>query len=208
MNESELREWLCAATHPLTQAPPHASAWNLAEIADLVPDIGVLRAAAVLVPIVLRPEGATLLLTKRNDKLTHHAGQISFPGGRQESYDDGPVETALRETREEVGIPSAWIEPLGYIDRLVTITGFNVVPVVGFVRDAPPIVIDRGEVAEVFEVPLTYALDRANRQLREREFRGRVRHYHVIQYGKHDIWGATAAMIANLSERIAAALKR
>lgn len=202
MSDAELQRRLRTATHSLQFAPPAAAAWNIAEIADLVPDIGVLRPAAVLVPVVLRPAGATVLLTRRNERLTHHAGQISFPGGRVEAEDEGPVATALRETREEVGIPADWIEPVGYLDRLVTITGFNVVPVVGLVRDAPPIVIDHGEVAEAFEVPLSFALDRANRQLRERAFRGRVRHYHVIQYGPYEIWGATAAMLANLSERV------
>jgi 8-oxo-dGTP pyrophosphatase MutT (NUDIX family) len=194
-----LRERLRAATHPLT-APPCGDAWNSAELADMLP--ATLRAAAVLVPIVLRASGPTVVLTRRTEDLTHHAGQISFPGGRVEPGDRDLVDAALRETREEIGLDEALIEPVGYLDPYATITGFCVTPVVGLVQGDAAFAIDPREVAEAFEVPFAFLIDTGRHELRSREFRGRVRNYHAIQYGPHEIWGATAAMIVNLVERL------
>lgn len=201
---AQLREKLRLATHAL-DAPPQAAPRQLAELDDLLPEEAPLRPAAVLVPIVLGGEGPRLLLTRRTAQLTHHAGQISFPGGRIESEDAGPLAAAIRETREEIGVPAEWIEPVGYLDPLVTITGFIVTPVVALLKPAPPLALDRNEVDEAFEVPLSFVLDERNREPHSREFRGRVRHYLVINYGPYEIWGATAAMIANLAHRLEAA---
>lgn len=163
-----------------------------------------LRDAAVLLPLVRRGDELNLLLTRRTEHLSHHAGQISFPGGRIEASDPDPLAAALRESEEEIGLPRHAVEALGYLDPLATITGFRVVPVLGFVAEPPPLRLDPNEVAQVFEVPLGFVLDRAHQERRAREFRGRVRHYHVIEYGEHHIWGATASMIVNLADRLEA----
>lgn len=189
------------AGHPL-HAPPAAAPWNQAEIDDLVGPQDGLREAAVLVPVVLRAAGPSLILTRRTDSLRHHAGQISFPGGRIEEADESPLHAALREAEEEIGLPRAATEALGYLDPLATITGFRVVPVLGLVHGEPQLRPDPGEVAEAFEVPLEFVLDPGNLEEHAREFRGRVRHYHLIRWRHYDIWGATASMIANLSRRL------
>lgn len=170
--------------------------------ADLNPGMKPVRdpltPAAVLVPIVDRPEGLTILLTKRTDHLHDHAGQISFPGGREEDEDNGSVETALRETEEEVGLPRSRIEPLGQLDHYITRTGFHVTPVVGLVTPPFPVTPDPFEVAEVFEVPLSFFLDRTNHQRHSRVWQGQKRYYYVMPYRDYYIWGATAGMLVNL----------
>lgn len=162
-----------------------------------------LRPAAVLVPLIEHPEGATVLLTRRTEHLAHHAGQISFPGGRAEAGDEGPVDTALREAEEEVGLDRCQVEILGQLTRYQTITGFLVTPVVGVL--APPIRLspDPHEVAEVFEVPLGFVLDARNHQRHARWIRGCCRHYYVLPYGDYRIWGATAAMLVGLARVLA-----
>ncbi|MDH5556233.1 MAG: CoA pyrophosphatase, partial [Alphaproteobacteria bacterium] len=154
--------------------------------------------AAVLVPLVLRPEGLTVLLTQRTDHLHDHAGQISFPGGRIEDADATPEAAALRETAEEVGLDPSCVELIGRLDTYVVRTGFEVVPAVGFVH--PPFAIDPDpfEVAEVFEVPLDFILDRGNHERHSREYKGEQRSFYVMQYEDRYIWGATAAMLVNL----------
>lgn len=164
----------------------------------LLPDRDPLTPAAVLVPLVDRPEGLTILLTKRTDHLHDHAGQISFPGGREEEEDNGSVETALRETEEEVGLPRDRVKAVGRLDRYVTRTGFDVTPVVGLVTPPFPVTPDPFEVAEVFEVPLAFFLDRNNHQRHSREWQGQKRYYYVMPYRDYYIWGATAGMLVNL----------
>jgi 8-oxo-dGTP pyrophosphatase MutT (NUDIX family) len=193
---------LRAASHDLG-CVPGIRPWNLDELVDLTPETS-LRDAAVLLPLVRRGAALNLLLTRRTEHLTHHAGQISFPGGRVEPNDAGPLAAALRETEEEIGLPASAVDALGFLDPLATITGFRILPVVGVIDDLPPLRLDPNEVADVFEVPLSFVLDRAHQQRRQREFRGRVRSYHVIEYGTHHIWGATASMIVNLADRIEA----
>jgi len=168
---------------------------------DLNPGIqpqGPLTPAAVLVPLVLRPDEPTVLLTQRTDHLYDHAGQISFPGGRIEADDESPEAAALRETAEEVGLSQENIELIGRLDTYIVRTGFVVTPAVGFVH--PPFDIDPDpfEVAEVFEVPLSFIMDRGNHQRQSREFRGVQRSFYVLQYEHRYIWGATAAMLVNL----------
>lgn len=169
-------------------------------IAPKVPDpTKPVRPAAVLVPLVDRPEGLQVMLTRRTDHLAHHAGQVSFPGGRQEDHDDGPVACALRESEEETGLPPSRVDVLGFLDDYLTVTNFRVVPVVGLV--APPFTLrpDPFEVAEVFEVPLSFLADPANHQRVDRTLDGRSRPYYAMPYGRHYIWGATAGMLINLS---------
>lgn len=196
-----MRARLLAALHPL-DAAPRDEPFNLAELRDLLPDAAALKPAAVLVPIVWRPDSPGLILTLRTDRLTHHGGQISFPGGRVEPDDGGACAAASREAWEEIGLEPDAFEALGFLDRYATITGFDVTPVLAIVDDAARLVPDPGEVAEVFEVPLDWALDPARHELRSREFLGRVRHYHAIEFEHREIWGATAAMIVNLAERL------
>lgn len=159
-----------------------------------------LTQAAVLVPIVERNNGLTVLLTQRTDHLTAHAGQIAFPGGRAELEDASLEETALRETEEEVGLASDHIELVGHLDIYVTRTGFEVTPVVGIVT--PPFAIkpDPFEVADVFEVPLSFIVDPMNHQKESRLHKGIERQFYVLPYENRYIWGATAGMLVNLSE--------
>jgi 8-oxo-dGTP pyrophosphatase MutT (NUDIX family) len=171
--------------------------------ADLNPGMVLpinLRAAAVLVGLVEREGGFTVLLTRRTDHLQHHAGQVSFPGGRIEDFDATPAQAALRETEEEIGLNRSHIDLVGRLDDYVTGTGFRVVPLVGFVRPPFDLTPDPFEVAEVFEVPLSFLLDPANHQVCERDIKGSPKRYFAIPYQRHFIWGATAGMLMNLYE--------
>lgn len=161
---------------------------------------GPLRDAAVLVPLIDRPEGLTVLLTRRTAHLANHAGQISFPGGRVEPDDADREATALREAAEEVGLDPARVEVLGDLDLYLTRTGFQVVPVVALVHPPFTLTPDPCEVAATFEVPLAFILDPANRQRQSREFQGAQRHFWVFPYADHFIWGATAGMLVNLCD--------
>ena len=151
-----------------------------------------LVAAAVLVPLVLRDTGVTVLLTQRTAHLRDHAGQISFPGGRCDERDSSPVETALREAGEEVGLVPAQVEVLGILPEYRTGTGFSIIPVVGLVHPPLNLKLDDFEVAEAFETPLDFLLDPANHQLHSIEFQGSMREYHAMPWEGYYIWGATA----------------
>ena len=157
--------------------------------------------AAVLVPIVDRPIPA-VVLTLRPETMRKHPGQVSFPGGRIDPGDDGPVDAALREAEEEIGLKRADVEIIGTADRYRTITGFEVTPVVGILPPDLPLKAHPGEVAAIFEVPLDYLLDPAHQNVRSLEWRGRERFYYEIEWQGRRIWGATAAMIVNLSRRL------
>ncbi len=157
-----------------------------------------LLAAAVLVPVIERTEGLTVLFTQRTAHLNDHAGQVSFPGGRCESSDPSPVFTALRETEEEIGLDRGRIEVLGVLPDYRTGTGFSVTPVVGLVRPPFDLVLDSFEVAEVFETPLSFLLDPANHQRHSMEISGILRHYYAMPYEGYFIWGATAGMLVSL----------
>ena len=161
-----------------------------------------LRAASVLVPLVERGTGLSLILTRRAALLKHHPGQVAFPGGKQEPGDPTPLAAALREAEEEIGLDAASVEPLGALDPHETVTDFLVTPFVGVVpagfRPRP----DPAEVEEVFEVPLAFALDPANLQVHGRRWQGVLRHYYVIPYGPHYIWGATARMLKTFADRM------
>jgi 8-oxo-dGTP pyrophosphatase MutT (NUDIX family) len=157
--------------------------------------------AAVLVAVVDRPE-PTLILTLRPETMRKHPGQISFPGGRIDPGDDGPVAAALREAEEEIGLPPHAVEVIGLADVYRTVTGFEVTPVVGIVPPDLPLLPHPGEVAALFEAPLHYLLDPAHQHQRSAIWRGRERHYYEIDFEGRRIWGATAAMIVNLGRRL------
>lgn len=157
-----------------------------------------LTSAAVLIPLVLRAEGVTMLLTQRTDHLRDHAGQVSFPGGRVEAHDESAVATALRETEEEVGLSPSHIEIVGELDLYDTRTGFRITPVVGLVEPGFTLTLDEFEVAEAFEVPLSFVLDPENHHKRSLVWRGTERHFYLLPYAEREIWGVTAGMIVNL----------
>ena len=194
---------ITAALHPLTN-PPEGDGWNHAEILDLLPEGRALVEAAVLVGLVPRDQGIQVLLTRRTDVLRHHAGQVSFPGGRLETDDADAVAAAVRETFEEVGIASSRIHPLGYLDVYTTITGFRVLPVVATIATDYTARPDPSEVADVFEVPLAFLLDPDNLASLALEHRGRMRQVWEFRYPDQRIWGVTAAILLNLRERLAA----
>lgn len=161
-----------------------------------------LTPAGVLIPVIARPAAPTVLLTRRSAGLRHHAGQVSFPGGRMEPGDRDIAATALRETHEEVGIPPRLVRVLGHLDPLPTITGFAVTPTVGLITEAFRLETDSGEVASAFEVPLDYLLERRNYRQTERPIRGRVLPIVEVEYDGERIWGATAYMLLRLIEKI------
>ena len=159
----------------------------------------VLKPASVLVPIVPRDAGLTVIFTQRAAHLKDHSGQISFPGGRAAPSDASPEATALREAREEIGLDAARVEILGRLSDYHTRTGYIITPVVGVL--APPFELrpDAGEVEEIFEVPLAFLLDPANHQRQSREWQGELRWFFAMPYQGRYIWGATAGMLVNLS---------
>ena len=155
--------------------------------------------AAVMVPLVHRPEGLQVLLTQRTAHLSDHAGQISFPGGRVEATDASREETALRETEEEIGLARAHVRILGRLPQYEIPTGFRIIPVVGWIEPPFDLKLDAFEVAAAFEVPLPHFLDLQSYQRREYHFGGRHRHYMAIPYEGRYIWGATAGMLYSLA---------
>lgn len=162
--------------------------------------------AAVLVPLVMREGGLTVLLTKRTDHLRDHAGQVSFPGGRVEAHDENPVATALRETFEETGLTSDHVDILGRLPRYFTGTGFAITPVTGFVTPRFTLVIDSFEVAQVFEVPLSHFTDHRNYRFHEATLPdGQIRRYYSVSWDEYFIWGATAAMLRGVYQVLAEA---
>jgi 8-oxo-dGTP pyrophosphatase MutT (NUDIX family) len=169
----------------------------------VTPPNTALRPAAVLVPLIDHAGGMSVLLTQRTAHLSAHAGQISFPGGRIEEADADAVAAALRETEEEIGLPRDRVSVIGRLDNYVTGTGFEIAPIVGIVDPPFPIAIDPFEVAEAFEVPLAFILDRRNHQRVEREVAAHSRSYFILPYEGRNIWGATAGILVNLAEALA-----
>jgi 8-oxo-dGTP pyrophosphatase MutT (NUDIX family) len=154
--------------------------------------------AAVLVPLVERDAGPSILFTRRAASLKNHAGQISFPGGRVEAADSGPVDAALRETEEEIGLARSHVEIVGFLPDHRVISGYRVTPVVALVDPGFEIALDATEVEEVFEVPMSFVLDSRNHVRRVREFDGEQIEFTDFPYGRHNIWGATAGMLLTL----------
>ncbi len=156
------------------------------------------RAASVLIPLVARSEGLSLLLTRRTEHLSAHAGQISFPGGSAEASDASAIDTALREAEEEIGLARAHVDVLGTLPDYLTGTGFCVTPVVALVTPPFSLQADPGEVAEVFEVPLAFLMDGLNHQRLSVQLPAGRRSFYAMPYGEYFIWGATAGMLRNL----------
>lgn len=157
--------------------------------------------AAVLVAVTDRDDPG-VILTQRTETLRRHPGQVAFPGGRIDPEDDGPVGAALREAEEEIALPRGEVQVVGTADRYRTVTGYSVTPVIGVVAPDIAYFPAEAEVADVFEVPLSFLLDHANHREASLEYLGRVRNYYEIMWGDRRIWGATAAMIVNLSRRL------
>ncbi len=189
------------ALHALDD-PPSGTAWNRADLADLLVDEAELIPAAVLVPIIDRDGVLTVLLTERDENLANHGGQVSFPGGRVDARDASTLAAALRELEEEVGIGAEFVEPLGFLDVYDTITRFRVTPVVARLKPGFQVTPQAGEVADVFEAPLALFLDPSALNLREIEFRGRMRHIHEFDVEGRRVWGATASMLLNFKKRL------
>jgi 8-oxo-dGTP pyrophosphatase MutT (NUDIX family) len=158
------------------------------------------RPAAVLIPVVDRPE-PTVLLTQRTE-LPSHPGQIAFPGGKIEPLDVTPADAALREAEEEIGLSRAVIEPIGYLDLYLTFSGYRILPTVARVRPGYRLVINEAEVADAFEVPLAFLMDVQNHALHSRDWKGVTRKYYAMPFGERYIWGVTAGILRNLYERI------
>lgn len=206
MDADRLAGWLRQASHPL-DVPSEGVAWNVEELDGLLP-AGEPRPAAVLVGVVAHARAPTVLLTRRHDNLRQHAGQVSFPGGRIEGVDGSPAAAAMREAHEEVGLQPAQFTALGYLDPLLTITGFRVLPLLGVINPDFVAVPDPGEVAEVFEVPLDLLLDPDQMEEKYVQFGGKPRRVLQYRYEQQRIWGVTASILFNLRERLAHATPR
>jgi len=159
------------------------------------------KPAAVLVPIIDRSE-PTVLLTLRTAELASHAGQVAFPGGKIDPDDESPVAAALREAKEEVGLSPVLVEPIGYLDLYLTLSGFRILPTVARVKPEFTLALNPREVTETFEVPLDFLMTPDNHQRKTRDWNGIAREYYAIPFGNRYIWGITAGILRNLHERV------
>ncbi|MCG6117397.1 MAG: CoA pyrophosphatase [Aquimonas sp.] len=192
---------LRACLYPL-HAPPAEPLLLPQDLLDLIPPRALLREAAVLVGLVERSNDFCVLLTRRSERMSQHAGQVAFPGGRCDPEDKGPLGAALREAHEEIALEPARVLPVGYIDSVPTFTGFLVTPVVALVDPDHRPVPNPSEVEHVFEVPLGFLLDARNVRIDRREWMGRLRSTYRYEWAGEQIWGATAAMLLNLRQRL------
>jgi 8-oxo-dGTP pyrophosphatase MutT (NUDIX family) len=166
-----------------------------------IAEVRPIRPAAVLVPVVDHAE-PTVLLTQRAQHLPDHAGQVSFPGGKIDKTDSSPVESALREAHEEIGLDRKGVTPIGYLDLYMTTLGYRIVPVIARVKPGFALKLNSFEVDATFEVPLAFLMDQANVQRHSRDWQGMTRHYYAITFGERYIWGVTAGILRNLYDRI------
>lgn len=204
MVEIALADFRARAARCLLPQPPEG--WNrsdddMNDRARMIPNGVITKPASVLIGIVNRAAGPTVLLTQRTAHLSSHAGQIAFPGGRRDEGETA-LQAALREADEETGLKPEFVTPLGYLDGYLTVTHYLVTPVVALVREGFSLQAHAHEVDEIFEVPLNFLMDPANCQTHSREWKGMVRHYYVFPHGERYIWGATAGMIRNLYDRL------
>ncbi len=163
--------------------------------------VSATKPAAVLVPVVDRPDPG-VILTVRTSELPSHAGQIAFPGGKIDNADAGPLAAALREAQEEIGLPARLIEPIGYLDVYLTFSGFRILPVVARVEPDYKLVLNAAEVADAFEVPLAFLMGPETHQRHTRDWKGIRREYYAMPYQERYIWGVTAGILRNMYERI------
>jgi len=186
--------------HALRELFASAGDWEPELVGDgrLIVDRGAPAPASVLVPLVDRAQGLQVLLTRRTEHLRDHAGQISFPGGRAETHDADAAATALREAREEIGLAHERVDVIGRLPEYATVTHYLVTPVVAIVAPPFELALERGEVAEAFEVPLAFLMDPANHHRHLFRFEGGERQFLSMPWGERFIWGATAAMLRNL----------
>jgi 8-oxo-dGTP pyrophosphatase MutT (NUDIX family) len=166
-----------------------------------IADIRPIRPAAVLIPIIDRPD-PTILLTQRTAELPDHAGQIAFPGGKIDGPDESPLDAALREAEEEIGLDRHFIDPIGYLDLYMTTLGYRIVPTVARIDPGFGLAINPSEVADVFEVPLAFLMEPDNHQRHSREWKGMTRSYYAMPFGERYIWGVTAGILRNMYERL------
>ena len=193
---AHLRERLAATrkpSNPLDVVVPRGTySWPQGMLEKIA---ATLTPAGVLIPVRRHDAGLSILLTQRSADLKHHAGQVSFPGGRMEDSDADIETTALRETREEIGIPEEHVSIIGYLETMPTVTGYAVTPIVGFVDGSVPLEIDTTEVEYAFEVPLGHLLDERNDRYVDREYDGQRFSLVEFHYEGERIWGATAYML-------------
>jgi 8-oxo-dGTP pyrophosphatase MutT (NUDIX family) len=180
---------------------PSAQAWNFAELSDLL-DHGQLRDAAVLIGMIERSNGWQVLLTKRTESMSNHAGQVAFPGGRIDQEDASVFAAGLRELEEEVGIAAHDVQIIGALDRFVTISNYTVTPILAIINPTAQASPQEAEVAEIFEAPLSLFADATQRQIETRMWKGRVRSTFVFDHHDKRIWGATASILVRLMQRI------
>ena len=166
-----------------------------------VAEVRPIRPAAVLVPVIDHPE-PTVLLTQRAQHLPQHPGQVSFPGGKIDATDESPLDSALREAEEEIGLDRALVEPLGYLDLYMTTLGYRIVPTVARIKPGFSLTLNTGEVDAVFEVPLSFLMNLKNVERHSRDWNGMTRHYYAITFGERYIWGVTAGILRNMYDRI------
>jgi 8-oxo-dGTP pyrophosphatase MutT (NUDIX family) len=191
--------------YPSVHDAPEEDAFSDHAIAGMQPDSATLaaaRPAAVLVPLMARASGATLLLTQRSSLLRQHSGQIAFPGGKIDADDASPLEAALREAEEEIGLDRDHIAPLGYLAPYFSTTGFRITPVVALVSPEASFRLNAAEVSDIFETPLSFLMNPANHQTHEREWKGQMRRYFAMPHEDRYIWGVTAGIIRMLWLRL------
>lgn len=160
------------------------------------------RPAAVLIGLIARERGTTVLLTQRAAALRQHSGQVAFPGGRIDGPHETPVEAALREAQEEIGLDPERVEPFGRLDTYLSGSGFRIAPIVAQVHPPFSLTFNDAEVADAFEVPFAFLMDAANHQKQSREWQGQERFYYAMPWKERYIWGVTAGIIRNLYERL------
>jgi 8-oxo-dGTP pyrophosphatase MutT (NUDIX family) len=171
-------------------------------LAPGLPPAALHRPAAVLIPVVTRSDGATVLLAQRAAHLRDHSGQIAFPGGKIDPADPSPVATALREAEEEIGLSEGFVTPLGYLDPYLSSTGFRILPVVAAVDTGYGLTLNPAEVDAAFEVPLGFLMSPRNHLRHAREWKGSLRHFYAMPFEDRYIWGVTAGILRNLYERL------
>ena len=166
-----------------------------------IAEVRPIRPAAVLVPVIDHPE-PTVLLTQRAQHLPQHPGQVSFPGGKIDQTDKSPLDSALREAEEEIGLDRALAEPLGYLDLYMTTLGYRIVPLIARIEPGFDLTLNMGEVDAIFEVPLSFLMDINNVERHSRDWQGMTRHFYAITFGERYIWGVTAGILRNMYDRI------